>query len=97
MKKFAIATATALLLTTAAFAQSGGDNPGGRGVTSTGGPQGVTGKNTDGTRAAPVGTTGQGGMRATGGNAALSGNNGNSGSGDNSLGHIKGGNLGGGK
>lgn len=31
----------------------------------------------------------------TGGNAALSGNNGNSGQGDNSLGHIKGGNLGG--
>jgi hypothetical protein len=31
------------------------------------------------------------------GNAAMSGNNGNSGSGDNSLGHIKGGNIGGGK
>src|SRR5882757_9939454 len=31
------------------------------------------------------------------GNAAMSGNNGNSGSGSNSLGHIKGGNIGGGK
>lgn len=31
------------------------------------------------------------------GNAAMSGNNGNSGQGDNSLGHIKGGNIGGGK
>ena len=31
-----------------------------------------------------------------GGNAALQGNNGNSGQGDNSLGHIKGGNIGGG-
>ena len=33
----------------------------------------------------------------TGGNAAMSGNNGNSASGSNSLGHIKGGNIGGGK
>jgi hypothetical protein len=33
----------------------------------------------------------------TGGNAALTGNNGNSGSGSNSLGHIKGGNVGGGQ
>lgn len=32
-----------------------------------------------------------------GGNAALQGNNGNSGQGSNSLGHIKGGNVGGGK
>jgi hypothetical protein len=31
------------------------------------------------------------------GNAALMGNNGNSANGDNSLGHIKGGNIGGGK
>jgi hypothetical protein len=31
------------------------------------------------------------------GNAAMSGNNGNSASGSNSLGHIKGGNIGGGK
>jgi hypothetical protein len=37
------------------------------------------------------------GSSMTGGNAALSGNNGNSGSGSNSLGHIKGGNNGGGK
>lgn len=33
----------------------------------------------------------------TGGNAALQGNNGNSGQGSNSLGHIKGGNIGAGK
>jgi hypothetical protein len=33
----------------------------------------------------------------TGGNAALKGNNGNSAQGDNSLGNIKGGNIGGGK
>jgi hypothetical protein len=33
----------------------------------------------------------------TGGNAAMSGNNGNSASGSNSLGNIKGGNIGGGK
>ncbi|MET0219766.1 MAG: hypothetical protein ABW213_03830 [Tardiphaga sp.] len=31
------------------------------------------------------------------GNAAMSGNNGNSGQGSNSLGHIQGGNIGGGK
>jgi hypothetical protein len=33
----------------------------------------------------------------TTGNAAMSGNNGNSGQGSNSLGHIQGGNIGGGK
>lgn len=33
----------------------------------------------------------------TGGNAAIKGNNGNSGQGDNSLGNIKGGNVGAGK
>lgn len=42
-------------------------------------------------------TTGQSRSGYTGGNAALQGNNGNSGQGSNSLGHIKGGNIGGGK
>jgi hypothetical protein len=37
------------------------------------------------------------GMTTGYGNAAMSGNNGNSGSGSNSVGHIKGGNIGGGK
>jgi len=96
MKTFAAAAATALVLSTAAFAQTSGDNPGGRGVTSTGGPHGATGMNPDGSKAAPA-TTGSSRMAPTGGNAALSGNNANSGSGDNSLGHIKGGNVGGGK
>jgi hypothetical protein len=41
-------------------------------------------------------TTGSG-RTYTGGNAALKGNNGNSGQGDNSLGNIKGGNVGAGK
>lgn len=40
---------------------------------------------------------GQGGTVGMGGNAALSGNNGNSAQGSNSLGHIKGGDIGGGK
>jgi len=96
MKKIALAAATALLLTSTAFAQSGGDNPGGRGVTSTGSQHGVTGMNPNGSKAAPT-TTGSSRRAPTGGNAALSGNNANSGSGDNSLGHIKGGNVGGGK
>ncbi len=42
-------------------------------------------------------TTGQFRSGYTGGNAALQGNNGNSGQGSNSLGHIKGGNIGDGK
>ncbi|KAA0069895.1 hypothetical protein [Tardiphaga sp. P9-11] len=47
-------------------------------------------------------TSGQGmttgtGRTYTGGNAALKGNSGNSGQGDNSLGNIKGGNIGAGK
>lgn len=42
-------------------------------------------------------TTGQSRPGYTGGNAALQGNNGNSGQGSNSLGNIKGGNIGGGK
>lgn len=42
-------------------------------------------------------TTGQSLSGYTGGNAALQGNNGNSGQGSNSLGNIKGGNIGGGK
>lgn len=42
-------------------------------------------------------TTGSGMGSPTGGNAALSGNSGNSGQGSNSLGHIQGGNVGGGK
>lgn len=42
-------------------------------------------------------TTGQSRTGYTGGNAALQGNNGNSGQGSNSLGHIKGGNIGAGK
>lgn len=41
-------------------------------------------------------TTGQG-RGYTGGNAAMQGNNGNSGQGSNSLGNIKGGNIGAGK
>jgi hypothetical protein len=41
-------------------------------------------------------TTGRPSM-VRGNNAELRGNNGNSGSGNNSLGHIQGGNLGGGK
>jgi hypothetical protein len=41
-------------------------------------------------------TTGSG-RTYTGGNAALKGNNGNSGQGDNSLGNIRGGNVGAGK
>jgi hypothetical protein len=36
-------------------------------------------------------------MKVDSGNAAVSGNNANSGRGDNSLGHIKGGNSGGGE
>lgn len=42
-------------------------------------------------------TTGQARSGYTGGNAALQGNSGNSGQGSNSLGNIKGGNIGGGK
>lgn len=42
-------------------------------------------------------TTGQPRSGYTGGNAALQGDNGNSGQGSNSLGHVKGGNVGGGK
>ena len=42
-------------------------------------------------------TTGAASPMVRGNNAALLGNNGNSGQGDNSLGHIKGGNIGGGK
>ncbi len=43
------------------------------------------------------GMSARGATGFTGGNAAMSGNNGNSASGSNSLGHIKGGNIGGGK
>jgi hypothetical protein len=43
------------------------------------------------------GMTTASGRTLTGGNAALKGNNGNSGQGDNSLGNIKGGNVGAGK
>jgi hypothetical protein len=42
-------------------------------------------------------TTGSSMGSGSGGNAALSGNNGNSASGSNSLGHVKGGDIGGGK
>jgi hypothetical protein len=101
MKKFASIAVAAFLVAgiSAANAQAGGDNPGGRGVTSTGGVNGVTGRNPDGTRAAPVATTRSGmttGM-GMGNNAELQGNSGNSASGDNSLGHVKGGNIGAGK
>jgi hypothetical protein len=43
------------------------------------------------------GMTSGAGRSYSGGNAALKGNNGNSGQGDNSLGNIKGGNVGAGK
>jgi hypothetical protein len=43
------------------------------------------------------GMTSGAGRTYTGGNAALKGNSGNSGQGDNSLGNIKGGNIGAGK
>jgi hypothetical protein len=83
MKKFLIVSSAVLLIggTTGAFAQTSGDNPGGRGVTSTGGPKGVTGKNPDGTKARPVGTTGQSGMKNSG---SAAGNSGNSMGGPNS-------------
>jgi hypothetical protein len=102
MKKIASIAVAAFLVAgvSAANAQAGGDNPGGRGVTSTGGANGVTGRNPDGTRAAPVATTRSGvttGMGMGGNDAELQGNNGNSASGDNSLGHVKGGNIGAGK
>jgi hypothetical protein len=99
MKNYLVIAAAAAALfagPSVTFAQSGGDNPGGRGVTSTGGPNGVTGRNTDGTKAAPAVTTGSG-AGAAGGNAALQGNNANSGQGSISLGHIKGGDIGAGK
>jgi hypothetical protein len=102
MKKITTIAVAALFVAgiSAANAQAGGDNPGGRGVTSTGGVNGVTGRNPDGTRAAPVATARSGmttGMGMGGSNAELQGNNGNSASGDNSLGHVKGGNIGAGK
>ncbi len=96
MKKIASVAVAAFLIAglSAASAQSG-DNPGGRGVTSTGGPAGVTGRNPDGTTAAPAPMIRRGMTTGMGGNnAELRGNNGNSASGDNSLGHVKGGNSG---
>ena len=82
MKKLLMISSAVLLISgaTGAFAQTSGDNPGGRGVTSTGGPKGVTGKNTDGTKARPVGTTGQSRMK----NGAAAGNSANSIGGPNS-------------
>ena len=82
MKKFLMISSAVLLISgaTGAFAQTSGDNPGGRGVTSTGGPKGVTGKNPDGTKARPVGTTGQVGMKK----GAAAGNSGNAMGGPNS-------------
>lgn len=52
--------------------------------------------NTQGMSTSQGMTSGQG-RGYTGGNSALQGNNGNSGQGSNSLGNIKGGNIGGGK
>jgi hypothetical protein len=79
MKKIASVAVAAFLVAglSAANAQSGGDNPGGRGVTSTGGAAGVTGRNTDGTMAAPAPTTGMTGT-GTVGSAASRGDNANS-------------------
>jgi hypothetical protein len=83
MKKFVFVTVAAVLLATSALAQSGGDNPGGRGVTSTGGPTGVTGKEPNGMKAPPATTgTGTGVQPMATGSAA--GNNANSTGGPNS-------------
>lgn len=83
MKKTILIAVAALAIagTSGAFAQ-GGDNPGGRGVTSTGGPTGMTGKETNGKQAPPAATTGSASPKA--GGSAAGGNTGNSMSGTNS-------------
>jgi len=85
MKKFLMISTAALLISgaTGAYAQTSGDNPGGRGVTSTGGPNGVTGTKPDGMKAAPAPTTTGSGAKA-GATGSAAGNSANSMSGSNS-------------
>ncbi len=83
MKKYALIAIAAMTLAgvSGASAQTG-DNPGGRGVTSTGGSSGITGKEPTGKQAPPAATTGSAMRPGTAGGTM--GNNSNSMGGTNS-------------